>query len=120
MNYYGYPRYTGDIDFFISVGNENAEKLVEVLKEFGFDVPELRKELFLDEGRMSRFGREPMKIEILNSISGIRFEEAYLNHKVVSLDGIEVPLISLADLRKNKRASGRFKDLGDLENLPEA
>ena len=118
VNFYGYPRYTGDIDFFVATHEKNAEKLVQALKEFGFDVPELSVDLFLDASRMTRFGREPVKIEILNSISGIEFEEAYSNHKLVNIDGIEIPLISLADLRKNKSASGRYKDLDDLENLP--
>jgi predicted nucleotidyltransferase len=56
----------------------------------------------------------------LNSISGIHFEEAYTNHKQINIDGIEISLISLADLRKNKSSSGRHKDLDDLENLPHA
>ena len=69
VNFYGYPRYTGDIDFFIATNEQNAKNLVQALKEFGFDVPELSIDLFLDASRMTRFGREPVKIEILNSIS---------------------------------------------------
>lgn len=116
---HGYPRYTGDIDIWIEVAPDNADKVVMVLKEFGFDLLELRPALFLDRSRMIRFGREPVKIEILNSISGVEFDAAYPRAMRKEIDGIEVPVISLADLRTNKRASGRTKDLADLENLPE-
>jgi len=61
-----------------------------------------------------------VKIEILNSISGITFDEARGNATEVVIDGVPIRVIGLADLRKNKRASGRAKDLADLENLPEA
>ncbi len=117
--FHGYPRYTGGIDFWIAVSEDNAARVVRALREFGFDLPELRGELFLDERRMTRFGREPVKIEILNHVSGLTFAEAHPNAIPVEIDGITVPVISLADLRANKRASGRAKDLADLENLPE-
>jgi len=117
---HGYPRYTGDIDFWIRMSPPNAARVVLALREFGFDLPELKEELFLSAGRMTRLGREPVKIEILNSISGITFDEARGNATEVVIDGVPIRVIGLADLRKNKRASGRAKDLADLENLPEA
>ena len=92
--------------------------MVSTLKAFGFDLPELSAELFLSLTRMTRLGREPVKIEILNSISGVQFSEATENAIHVVVDGITIPVISLADLRKNKLASGRSKDLADLDNLP--
>ena len=115
---HGYPRYTGDIDFWISQTEQNAERLVTVFKEFGFDTPDLSTTLFLDKNRMTRIGREPVKIEILNSISGVQFHEAYASKELVNVEDIVIPLISLRDLRKNKLASGRNKDLADLDNLP--
>ena len=118
VSIHGYPRYTGDIDFGVEVSEENAVKIVSVLKKIGFDVPGLREELFLDTSRMSRFGRESVKIEILNSVSDLDFSEAFQNKIIVVFDGVELPVISIDDLRRNKQASGRAKDLTDLENLP--
>ena len=115
---HGYTRYTGDIDIWIAVSDENAERVVATLKAFRFDLPELSAEFFLNPTRMTRLGREPVKIEILNSISGVQFSEATENAIHVVVDGITIPVISLADLRKNKLASGRSKDLADLDNLP--
>jgi len=89
---HGYPRYTGDIDFWIEISVANAEKIVAALREFGFDFPDLSVEMFLDPDRMTRLGREPVKIEILNAVSGITYADAkngateveidvYLNHQ---------------------------------------
>jgi hypothetical protein len=116
--FHGFPRYTGDIDIWVAVSERNAKKIVEVLKEFGFAVPELSEDLFLDKKRMTRLGREPVKIEILNSVSGIEFDDASSRRITVEVDGIKIPVICLKDLRRNKLASGRAKDIADLENLP--
>lgn len=67
---------------------------------------------------MTRMGIPPLRIEILNSVSGLRFEDAWKRRVIRQMDGLEVPTISLADLRANKLAAGRAKDLADLENLP--
>jgi hypothetical protein len=64
-------------------------------------------------------GMPPYKIEVVTSIDGVSFEECFANRLTVEIDGIPMPYLSLNDLRKNKRASGRFKDLNDLEHLPE-
>ena len=115
---HGYPRYTGDIDFWVNISEVNAKKLVAVIKEFGFNLPELSTDMFLDPIRMTRMGREPVKIEILNSISGLSYDEGKSGALTIEIDGVKVPVIGLKELRKNKRASGRAKDLADLENLP--
>ena len=115
---HGYPRYTGDIDFWINNSEPNAEKIITVLKEFGFDLPELSKDMFLEPNRMTRMGNEPVKIEILNSISGLSYDEGQSGALTILFDGIKIPVIGLKELRKNKKASGRAKDLADLENLP--
>ena len=117
--YYGYPRYTGDIDVWIAVSEANAAKVVAVVRAFGFDTPDLTQDLFTDPSCMVRLGREPMKIEILTTVSGLQFEEARQHAETVALDGVDVAIISLADLRINKQASGRPKDLADLDNLPD-
>jgi len=118
VGYYGYPRATNDIDIWIATHPENAKKVVNVLKKFGFNAPDLRYELFLQQDKIIRMGHPPMRIEILTSISGVEFDECHQRKKVDTLAGISVNLISLKDLKRNKKASGRHKDLDDLENLP--
>jgi len=117
VGYYGYPRATADIDIWIAIKPENAEKVVKVLQEFGFGVEELTPDLFLEEEQIIRMGVPPMRIEILTTISGVSFEECYAARQIDVLDGVEVNLISLEHLKVNKKASGRYKDLNDLENL---
>lgn len=102
VGFYGHPRTTADMDVWVSDNPENARRLVRVLEEFGMVSDNLTPELFLTPGNIVRMGLPPVRIEILNDI-----------------DGVTVRLISLSDLRRNKRASGRHKDLDDLEHLPE-
>jgi len=118
VGYHGYPRATADMDVWIRIEPGNAEGMVVVLKEFGFNVPELSADLFLKENQIVRMGVPPVKVKIMTTISGVGFEECYAERVVDELDGIEVHLISLRHLKVNKRASGRHKDLNDLENLP--
>ncbi len=118
VGYHGYPRPTGDIDIWIAVHPQNAKKLVTALKAFGFDVPELSEALFLKEEQIVRMGIPPLRIDITTKISGVDFDECFAQRIVDQLDGIEVSVISLKHLRANKKASGRLKDLNDLENLP--
>lgn len=118
VNYHGYIRATGDMDIWIALHPENAKKIVTVLKVFGFDQPDLNTELFLQEKKIIRMGVPPVRLEITTSISGVEFEECYQSRIVDELDGIEVNLIDLGNLKKNKKASGRPKDLADFEKLP--
>ncbi len=92
--------------------------MVHSLKEFGFNVPELSEQLFLQPGRIVRMGIEPNRLEILTEISGCNFRECYERRLDAVIDGIPVKLIRLSDLKINKQASGRTKDLADLEYLP--
>lgn len=114
---YGYPRATGDMDIWIAISKDNAKKTVEALKEFGFDMPELREELFLEKKKNIRMGNPPLRIEFLTSIDGVEFTGCYRNKKIVRIDNIKINFISLKDLKKNKKASGRHQDLADIENL---
>ncbi|MBF8283549.1 MAG: hypothetical protein A2W37_13250 [Chloroflexi bacterium RBG_16_63_12] len=118
VGYYGYPRYTADIDFWIARRQDNAERVVKALKQFGFDMPENELALFMRERSVARMGVPPMRIEITNHIDGVQFDECYARRVVDKIDGVQVSLISLDDLKTNKRAVGRLKDLADLENLP--
>ena len=118
VGYHGYPRATGDMDVWIAIHPENAQKMVAVLKDFGFDNPELTPELFLQKNKIIRMGHPPMRLEISTGISGVEFEECYNSRVVDMLDGVEVNIIDLPHLKANKKAAGRLKDLADLENLP--
>jgi len=118
VGYHGYPRATADMDIWVAVHPENAERIVAVLRAFGFDLPELSAELFLKDNQIIRMGIPPMRLEICTSISGVEFETCYQGRVTAVLDGVEVNLINLEHLKINKKASGRYKDLNDLENLP--
>ena len=118
VGYHGYPRATNDMDIWIAISAETAELMVDVLKEFGFNTPELSKDLFLEENKIIRMGVAPMRVEILTSISGVNFDECYQKKVVAEIAGIQVDIIGLEELKINKKASGRYKDLDDFQNLP--
>lgn len=117
VGYYGYPRATGDMDIWVAISPQNAESLVAVLKEFGFAVPDLSIELFLKKEQIIRMGIPPMRLEILTTISGVSFEECYAERTIDVIDGVKINFINLSHLKINKKASGRHKDINDLENL---
>jgi hypothetical protein len=119
VNYYGYHRFTEDIDFWIAVSNDNFERLLTAIRDFfGDDLAGLNMD-FLKNNESLYLGRVPNKIEVFQNASGLDFNEAYPRRVDGAIEGIPVKVISLADLRLNKRASGRHKDLADLERLPE-
>lgn len=118
VSYHGYPRATVDMDIWISMNPDNANKMVAVLKEFGFDSPDLSPEMFLREWQIIRLGVPPVRVELNTTISGVDFNECYAERVTDILDGVEVNLIKLKHLKANKKASGRHQDLADLENLP--
>lgn len=118
VGYYGFVRATGDMDVWVKINPDNAIKVVTALKEFGFAVPELSPELFLKEDQIVRMGVPPLRLEILTTISGVEFTACFENRLTAQIEDIDVNLINLDDLKLNKRASRRLKDLLDLENLP--
>lgn len=118
VGYYGYPRATQDIDIWIALNPGNARRMVEVLHQFGFTTPEVSAELFLQDKSIIRMGVPPLRIEVTTFIDGVSFNECFAARMKAVIDGLEVSLISLEHLKINKKASGRFKDLDDLEHLP--
>ena len=118
VGYYGYPRATHDMDIWIAVDPANAEKMVNVMTEFGFAEGAIARDVFLQTEGVVRFGVPPLRLEILMAISGVAFEDCYGRKLVDNVDGIPVRIIHLEDLLKNKIASGRHKDLDDVTNLP--
>lgn len=118
VGYHGYPRATNAMDVWIAIHPDNARRMVAVLQEFGFNLPELTPDLFLNENKITRMGIPPMRLEIATGISGVEFEECYASRIVDTIDGVEVNIINLHHLKINKKAAGRLKDLADPENLP--
>ncbi len=118
VGYYGYPRSTGDMDIWIAVNPANAAALVRVLRKFGFAPASLSDDLFLSENKIIRMGVPPVRIDLLTGLSGVDFAACHAQRTLDVIDGVEVSLIALDDLRTNKRAVSRSKDLDDLEHLP--
>jgi len=118
VTYHGYPRTTGDLDLWIEQTETNADRVVDALRAFGFDVPTLESTLFLEEDRIVRMGHPPLRVEIFPSVSGVDFALCYDERVIDELGSVEATIIGLECLKKNKRASGRHKDLDDLEHLP--
>jgi phage replication-related protein YjqB (UPF0714/DUF867 family) len=118
VNVHGYVRTTNDLDLWVNVNPENAARIDRALRQFGFAAAGLTSDLFLTPNNVVRMGLPPIRIEILTSISGVEFESCYAEKEMIRIEEMAVPVISLARLRENKAASGRAKDLADLENLP--
>ena len=112
------PRYTGDLDLWLDSSLENAVREVGVLRAFGFTGAEVTVEMFTDKKEIIRMGFEPMRLELFTSIPGVDFAECFPRRVLVKMGRMQVPFIGLEDLKINKRASGRLKDLQDLEELP--
>ena len=117
VSYHGYPRPTGDLDVWVAIHPDTAARLVVALGKFGFGGAGASTELFLTPGRVVRMGVPPVRIELLNSISGVDFTACRRRRVDAVLDGVRVSLIGREDLIANKRASGRAKDLNDVEHL---
>jgi len=115
--HHGYIRATGDLDIFYELSVENAEPISKALLEFGFSDSAIDRELFMKEGNIVRMGVSPERIELINRISGITFEEVWSNRIKGRYGDVEVFFISLENLLTNKRASGRPKDLIDVDEL---
>jgi len=114
---HGYPRATDDFDAWVWVNSENAAKIVECLAAFGFGSLNLTTDDFTTLDRVVQLGYPPYRIDIITSISGVEFDRAWANRLVVDIDGLQVPFIGRDDLLTNKRATGRPKDLLDVEYL---
>jgi len=117
VNFHGYPRYTKDIDFWIWMQKENVNKLLSVIKEFGFASLKLKEEDFLLEDNIIQLGYEPYRIDILVAVDGLEFEETYKFKTSIKKDGLEVNFIGIKELIQSKKAAGRLQDLADAEQL---
>jgi len=118
VGYHGYPRATGDMDIWIGVSESNAQKAARVLRDFGMPDEQVSEKLFLDRDKIIRMGIPPVRIEVITGASGVDFSDCYSRRESTDIDGVPLNFISLNDLKANKRACGRHKDLDDLEHLP--
>jgi len=117
---YGHPRYTGDLDFWIGTDPANARRLLAALDQFGFGALGIGLEDLITPNRVVQLGYPPRRIDLLTSIDGVAFAPSFERRFVVALDGQSLNFIALEDFKTNKRASGRHKDLADLDALDAA
>lgn len=114
---HGYPRYTGDLDIWLNQTSINADKILLAVNEFGFSSLGISKEDFIKPGNVIQLGYPPLRIDLLTEIDGVAFKDCYKNRKEVEIEGIIVNFIGYQDLLKNKKETGRPRDMDDLENL---
>lgn len=115
---HGHPRYTKDIDVWLWLDPQNAEKVIAAIHQFGFGSLDLQSEDFLVVDQIIQLGYPPNRIDLLTSLPGVNFENCYSERFTTEIDGVTVNFIDLENLKVNKQASGRAQDLADLENLP--
>jgi hypothetical protein len=114
---HGHPRYTKDLDVWVDASIENGARIVTALGEFGFDSLGLTADDFSQTGQVVQLGREPGRVDLLTSVSGLSFAEAFAAREVVSFGSLSIPIIDRRSLIINKRASGRPQDLADVARL---
>lgn len=117
--FHGYIRTTGDMDLWINATNENKQKLIPVIRQFGLleDSISLLESKDFTNPLAFHFNDPPQKIEFLTHITGIKFKDAYPHCEYLELDGLKVPFLGLEDLITNKLITGRIKDQADVEEL---
>src|SRR5687768_152172 len=117
LAFHGAPRFTEDIDFLVRITPENAERIEAVLADFGFQSTGITKQDFLEPEQVIQLGRPPHRIDLLTSISGVSWDEAWQARQEVQFGGHTVDVIGREHLIQNKRASGRIQDLADVARL---
>lgn len=114
---HGHPRYTKDLDVWIGLSPENANKILDALKKFGFGSLGLKSEDFLESDQIIQLGHPPNRIDILTALKDMNFEDCYKTRVEVEIRGLPINFIDIENLKRNKRATGRPQDLADVENL---
>ena len=114
---HGHPRYTGDLDIWLNPSPHNAELILKAVNEFGFSSYGLMQTDFTKPGNVVQLGYPPLRIDLLTEIDGVTFEECFLNRKEVTIEDLKVNFIGYHDLLKNKKESGRPRDIDDIDNL---
>lgn len=115
--FHGHPRFTGDIDFFVRMTAANVQRLLSVLNAFGFGDLGITERDLLQPKRIVQLGHPPNRIDLLTSISGVEFDAAWETRVETVMDDQPVSMLGWDELLRNKKATGRQKDLADLEKL---
>lgn len=116
--YHGYPRFTGDMDILVARDAANAEKVLQVLRRFGFGSLRVTSADIMTEANVIQLGFPPVRIDLITSIDGVANSEVFADRILDDFYGLRIPIIALDHLKRNKKATGRAQDLLDLENLP--
>lgn len=117
LGVHGHVRYTRDLDVWFRGTEDNAARLIDALRTFGFSDLSAEPAAFCKPRAMLVLGQEPNTIELLNFADGVEFDDCFTRRIVVPIDGVQVAVIGLEDLRRNKRAVGRLQDMADIESL---
>ena len=117
VNIYVDPRATGDLDIWVEPTPQNAANVIRALRNFGAPLHDLTDKDFAAPGVTFQIGIAPRRIDILTEVTGIQFEEAWVDRTVWPFGPLSAPFLGKASLIKNKRATGRPKDLADLDFL---
>jgi predicted nucleotidyltransferase len=117
--YHGYRRSTGDMDIWVHRTHSNYLKLTKAFAQFGLPTYDMTADNFLDGNKVDvfSFGRPPVSIDIITNLKGVEFEEAFTRSIFFDDDGLKTRVIHLNNLIQAKTASGRHKDLDDIEKL---
>ncbi len=117
LAFHGAPRFTGDLDLFISTTSSNAGKVYSALNEFGFASVGLTPDDFMRADHVIQLGVPPVRIDFVTTIDGVEWDAAWAGRSQGEYGGIPVCFIGKPEFIQNKRAAGRFKDLADVEAL---
>ena len=117
MAAYGYPRATGDFDIWVESSSENSKRLYRSLSQFGAPVTQITEYTFTEPGMVFQIGVAPRRIDVLTSIDGVNFKEAWKSRNEIEVENLSLPFISKNDLMKNKESTGREKDKLDAAFL---
>jgi len=117
LAFHGVPRATGDLDVWVHPASTNAQHLMEALTEFGFGDVGLQQDDFEQPEQVIQLGVPPVRIDLVTSLSGVRWQDAWPNRAVGDYGGVPVGFIGRSEFIANKRAVGRHKDLADIEAL---
>ena len=116
---YTEPRYTKDLDIWVEASEENSRRVFRALAQFGAPLAGIDQDDFSKQDVIYQLGVAPSRVDVLTSVSGLDFEEAWLRRREAEFGDVSASFIGLEDLLKNKRAVGRYTDLADCERLSE-
>jgi hypothetical protein len=117
VSWHGYPRYSADVDFLVRPTGTNANRVLKAIREFGFGSLALSIADLETPGKVIQLGYEPNRIDLITSVTGVTFDEAWQTRSVGEVDGLPVQFIGREALIRNKESTGRGKDRIDAEEL---